>query len=255
MVDKGSGEGDEEIKKRAHARCFLSSMECGVAERATGYRLQEPLDRDAWVLTRVEVAVRSRMPESRPARNMTLRVVVRSSAAVLSGARSYYVIRIFRCLVGWWEVGCGEECATLVLWAHGRWCAVENFEGPGDVEGGIVPEDGAFTSGIVEIGGLVEDFGRVGQDEEAMGEAFGDPKELEVVVGRLGFEVESGPFAEVGGVAAEVDGDIPDMAGEDADEFALGLAELVVQAPEYAFDRERLVVLNELRGKTSGGKS
>jgi hypothetical protein len=157
-------------------------------------------------------------------------------------------------LVGWWEVGCGEECATLVLGADGRWCAIEGFEGPGDVECRVVPEDGAFSSGIVEIGGLVEDFGGVGEDEEAVGEAFGDPEELEIVVGGLGFEVESGPFAEVGGVAAEIDGNVPDMAREDADEFTLGLAELIVQATEYAFDRKRLVILNELCGKRGGGK-
>jgi hypothetical protein len=158
-------------------------------------------------------------------------------------------------LVGWWEVGCGEECATLVLGADRRWCAIERFEGPSDVEDGVVPEDRAFSGGVVEIGGLVEDFGGVGEDEEAMGEAFGDPEKLEVVAGGLGFEVEARPFAEVWGVAAEIDGDVPDMAGEDADEFALGLAELVVQATEYAFDRERLIVLNELGGKTGGRKS
>ena len=56
------------------------------AEGATGYRLQEPLDDgDAWVLTRVEVAVRSRMPESMPARDMASRVVVRSSMSALPG--------------------------------------------------------------------------------------------------------------------------------------------------------------------------
>jgi hypothetical protein len=87
-----------------------------------------------------------------------------------------------------------------------------------------------------------------------MGEAFGDPEKLKGVAGGLGFEVESGPSAEVGGVAAEVHGDVPDMAGEDADELALGLAELIVQATEYAFDRERLVILNELGGETGCGK-
>ena len=66
--------------------------------------------------------------------------------------------------------------------------------------------------------------------------------------------MESGPFTEVGGVAAEIDGDVPDMAGEGSDEFALRFAELVVQASEDAFDGERLVILNELRGETGFGK-
>jgi hypothetical protein len=44
------------------------------------------------------------------------------------------------------------------------------------------------------------------------------------------------------------------MTGEDADEFALRLAELVMQAAEHAFDGKRLVVLNELFGETGGRK-
>jgi predicted lipoprotein len=79
-----------------------------------------------------------------------------------------------------------------------------------------------------------------------MGEAFGDPEELKVVTRGLGFEVEARPFAEVRGVAAEIDGDVPDMAGEDADEFALRLAKLVVQAAEHTLDREGLVILDEM---------
>jgi hypothetical protein len=67
--------------------------------------------------------------------------------------------------------------------------------------------------------------------------------------------MESGPFAEVGGIAAEIDSDVPDVAGENADKFALGLAELVVQATEYAFDGEGLVVLNEVCGEACGAKS
>ena len=66
--------------------------------------------------------------------------------------------------------------------------------------------------------------------------------------------MKAGPFAEVRGVAAEVDSDVPDMAGEDADELALGLAELVVKAAEDAFDGEGLIVLNELRGEAGCGK-
>lgn len=87
-----------------------------------------------------------------------------------------------------------------------------------------------------------------------MGEAFGNPKDLEVVGGGLGFEMESGPFTEVGRVAAEVDGDVPDMAGEDTYQLALGLAELVVETAEDALSGERLVVLEELGGKTGCGK-
>ena len=87
-----------------------------------------------------------------------------------------------------------------------------------------------------------------------MGEAFGDPEQLEVIIARLSFEVETGPFAEIGRVAAEIDSNVPDMPGEDADKFALGLAELVMQTPEHAFDGKGLVVLNELSRETGGRK-
>ena len=107
-----------------------------------------------------------------------------------------------------------------------------------NAEGWVVPEDGTFSFGVVEVGGFVEDFCGVGEDEEAVGEAFGNPEELEFVGGGLGFEVKAGPFAEVGRVAAEIDGNVPDMAGEDSYEFTLGFAELVVQAPKDALDGE-----------------
>jgi hypothetical protein len=103
---------------------------------------------------------------------------------------------------------------------------------------------------VVEVGGLVKDFGGFGEDEEAVGEAFGDPEELEGVW----FEVESLPFTEVGGVWAEVDGDIPDVSGEGSDELALGQSELIVEASEDAFGGEGLVVLDEAGGETCGGE-
>ena len=107
---------------------------------------------------------------------------------------------------------------------------------------------------MIEVGGLIEDFGGVGEDEEAVGEAFGDPEELEGVVRGLSLEVEARPFAEVGRVAAKIDGDVPYVTGEDTDEFALRLAELVMQAAEHALDGKGLVVLDELFRKTGGGK-
>jgi hypothetical protein len=161
--------------------------------------------------------------------------------------------RAFFLLRGW-QIRLGKQSSQGVLGADGWLGAVEGFDGPGDVEGGVVPEDGAFAGGVVEIGGLVEYLGGVREDEEAVGEAFGNPEELKIVFGGLGFEMKSGPFPEVGGVAAEVDGDVPDMAGEDADEFPLGLAELVVEPAEDALDGERLIVLNESGGKAGCGK-
>jgi hypothetical protein len=138
--------------------------------------------------------------------------------------------------VGRREVGIGEQGALGVFGADG---GGEAFEWPRDVEGGIAPEDAALARGMIEAGGFVEDFCGIREDEEAVGEAFGDPEELEGV----GTEVEAGPFSEVGGFGAEVYGYVPDMAGEDADELSLGLAELVMEASEDAFGGEGLVIL------------
>ena len=174
---------------------------------------------------------------------------MRPSVAVLSGVRNYHVDSYLPlCLVGWWQVGFGEECSDGVFRADRGWDVIQGFEGPGDVEGGIVPEDRAFSGGVVEVGGLVEDFCSIGEDEEAVGEAFGNPEELEVVGGGLSLEVEAGPFAKVGRAAAEVDGDVPDMTGEDADQFTLRVAKLIMQTAEYALDGKGLVVLNESGG-------
>jgi hypothetical protein len=107
---------------------------------------------------------------------------------------------------------------------------------------------------MVEVCGLVEDLCGVGEDQEAVGEAFRDPEELKLVSGGLSFKVEPSPLAEIWGVGPEIDSDIPDVAREDPDEFALGLPELVVEATQDAFSREGLVVLNELAWEAGGGK-
>ena len=46
VIDKGGGEGDEEMKEYAYGCCSLCSLECRWAKRTTGYGLQEPLDTD-----------------------------------------------------------------------------------------------------------------------------------------------------------------------------------------------------------------
>lgn len=84
-----------------------------------------------------------------------------------------------RLCVEWREVGGGEEGADGILGADGWSESVQGLQRPGDVEGGVVPKDAALPGWVVEVGRLVEDFGGVGEDEEAVGEAFGDPEELE----------------------------------------------------------------------------
>lgn len=87
-----------------------------------------------------------------------------------------------------------------------------------------------------------------------MGEALGNPKELEFsgIVPR--FKVEARPFTEVGRIAAKIDGDVPDMAGEHANQFPLGLAELIMKASQDASGGERLVILYKMGGQTGRGE-
>jgi len=118
----------------------------------------------------------------------------------------------FSVSVGVGKVSGRERGTAFVFGADGEWGSVEGVEWPGDVEGGVVPEDGALAGGVIEVGGFVEDFGGIGEDKEAVSEAFGDPEEFERVGGGGAFEVESGPFTEVRGVAAKIDGDVPDVS-------------------------------------------
>lgn len=87
-----------------------------------------------------------------------------------------------------------------------------------------------------------------------MGKALGDIEHVDSACVVAGVQVKSGPFSEVWGASAKVDCDIPDMAGEHADEFALGLAELIMETAKNTLGRERLIVLNEAAGQSGGGK-
>ena len=107
---------------------------------------------------------------------------------------------------------------------------------------------------MVEVGGFVEDFGRVGEDQEAVGEAGGDPEHGQVALLILGFEVEAFVLAEGRGVTAKIDGDVPDVSGEYADELSLRLLELVVKAAKDTARGFRLVVLDEAVGEAGGGE-
>ena len=120
------------------------------------------------------------------------------------------------------QVCAGEQGAEGILSAD-LWRAVKLAERPGDVKCGVVPDDAALAGRVVDIGGLVEDFSGFGEDDEAVGEALWDPDHLKRIHRVEALEVDADVLAELGRVGAEIDGDIPDMAGEDAEEFALGL--------------------------------
>ena len=85
-----------------------------------------------------------------------------------------------------------------------------------------------------------------------MCESLGDPKHLNFIGRGKGLEVKAGPFAEAGRVRAEIDRDVPDVAGEDADEFSLGFDQLIVEAAQHTPDGEGLIVLDEAGGQAGG---
>lgn len=82
-----------------------------------------------------------------------------------------------------------------------------------------------------------------------MGEAGGDPELLAV----RGAELDGGPFAIGRGARADVDGDVPGGAADDADQLALGVrVDLVVQAAQHVPAADRVVVLHEVDVEAGG---
>ncbi len=74
-----------------------------------------------------------------------------------------------------------------------------------------------------------------------MGESFWNPDELEI----FAFQMDSRPFSEIRRTGTDVDGNVQNMSGKHAHEFALRLSKLVMQPSQYSTPRKRLVVLNK----------
>jgi hypothetical protein len=61
-----------------------------------------------------------------------------------------------------------------------------------------------------------------------MAEAFWNPVELQL----LAVQIKACPLPKLGRAGAQVDGNIPDVAGKRTHQLALRLAKLIVQAPQ-----------------------
>ena len=105
------------------------------------------------------------------------------------------------------------------------------------------------ASGLVVVGALVGEQGRLARHDEAVREPRRDV-ELALVLAR---ERHADPAAEGRRADADVDGDVEDLALEDRDELALGVRVLVVQPAEHAPARAREVVLDERGGQPGLG--
>jgi hypothetical protein len=146
---------------------------------------------------------------------------------------------------GLWEFGITEERAFAILRGDGDLCTIELIERPLNADLGIVPEHTAIAGRIIAASRFVEHLSGFGENEESVGEALWDPEEFELTLGIPRLKIEAGPAPEVGRVAAKIYGDVPDVPGEDPNEFALRVAKLVVKAPKDTADRKRLIVLCE----------
>lgn len=113
--------------------------------------------------------------------------------------------------------------------------------GPLHVDRRVIVGNAALGGGVVDVGALVAELGHIGQHDKAVGEALGDPEHLLVVGGQRCAH----PLAEGLAVGAAVDGDIEHLAQGHADELALGVLGLEVQAAQHALGGAALVILHE----------
>ena len=122
--------------------------------------------------------------------------------------------------------------------------------GPLDAEGGIVELEAALGFPAVNVVALVGEERIVLEDDETMREAARN-EELASVLGR---ELAADGLAEGRRALADVDGDIPDGAADDADEFRLGVtACLPVETAQDAARGAAFVVLDEVGGDAGRG--
>src|SRR3954463_14147705 len=110
---------------------------------------------------------------------------------------------------------------------------------PSNTELGVVPLQRALVLSRVVIGRLVEDFGVLGEDKEAVREARRNPRHAP----GGGIEIECHRPAESRGAAPEIDRNVEHLSDGDANELALRLAHLVVQTTQYAALRPGMIVL------------
>src|SRR5438034_2927978 len=97
----------------------------------------------------------------------------------------------------------------------------------------IVPEDTALVLRRVEIRRLVEHFGEFTQNAEPVREPYRDPEQFV----RFGAQANAFPPAQPGRAAPDIHRHIENLAGDDTNELALRLMDLVMQPAQYAFPR------------------
>ena len=94
---------------------------------------------------------------------------------------------------------------------------------------------------MVEIRHLVDELRRVAQDEETVGKALRYIHLFFILPG----QDLSMPFSVGAASLSQIDSHVENLSVKDADELALRVADLVVQAAEHAFGGHALIVLDE----------
>src|SRR5262245_42025029 len=115
---------------------------------------------------------------------------------------------------------------------------------PGDPDGRIVPGNADLAARVVHIGALVFDLRDRRDDAESVRESRRDEALLEIRGGQVG----GNPRTEGRGAAADVDGDVENLALDHPDQLSLRPPYLQMQAAQRAADRSRMIVLHEGAG-------
>jgi hypothetical protein len=135
------------------------------------------------------------------------------------------------------DLGFAEREPRLVLRRHHRLGVL----GPIDPDGGIVPNQAAFVLGGIVVRGFVKHLRRLAQHEEPVRKALGDPELL--LVGRRQHVAKI--FSKRRRTAAQIDSDIEDLTRDDAHQFSLRPAQLIVQSAQNMSERIGVIVLKE----------
>lgn len=141
-----------------------------------------------------------------------------------------------------WSFEVGEEGMGGVFGGEDGGGGVD---APVDAEAGVEDGDAAIGLGGIVVVAFILEYGNVGEDGEAMGEATGDEELALVVFGEFHGDV----LAICGGAFADIDGDVEHVAAHAADKFGLGEGwALEVEAAHHAAHGAGFIVLNEFHG-------
>ena len=102
----------------------------------------------------------------------------------------------------------------------------------------------------IKIRAAVHEIREVAQHQKAVGEPRGNPQHVMVFIGQR----DARPSTECRRAAPDIDGDVEHRAGDHADQFSLGVLNLVMQPAQSVFGGAAVVVLHKLRVASGGGK-